>query len=184
MPAPTRRRFLKGGLAVGALALAGSAVAFVRTRGYALPSGHLGLEELDTWEFAVVRAAALRIAAPDREGDAAIPSADEVDVAGFVDRYAARMPRATRRDLSRFLAYVEHVAPALSGHAARFTRLGASEQDKVLSGLEASDSMLLRGGFAGLKSLVFMGYYRDARTWPIVGYKGPLWNRPAGGWTR
>jgi len=47
---------------------------------------------------------------------------------------------------------------------------------------EGADTDLLRAGFDGLRSLVFMGYYRDARTWSIAGYDGPLVNRPAGGW--
>ncbi|MBL8609283.1 MAG: hypothetical protein JNL38_18280 [Myxococcales bacterium] len=41
---------------------------------------------------------------------------------------------------------------------------------------------LLRGGFAGLKSLIFMGYYRDPRTWAILGYDGPRVGRPERGW--
>jgi hypothetical protein len=48
--------------------------------------------------------------------------------------------------------------------------------------MEASDETLLRGGFAGLKSLVFMGYYRDPRTWKILGYAGPWVGRPERGW--
>jgi hypothetical protein len=52
----------------------------------------------------------------------------------------------------------------------------------VLASVEASSSDLLRAGFDGLKSLVFMGYYRDPRTWGILGYDGPLVNRPRGGW--
>ena len=43
---------------------------------------------------------------------------------------------------------------------------------------------LLRGAFDGLKSLVFMGYYRDPRTWRILGYDGPRVNRPDEGWWR
>jgi hypothetical protein len=31
----------------------------------------------------------------------------------------------------------------------------------------------MRGGFEGLKALLFMGYYRDARTWRVIGYDGP-----------
>jgi len=29
---------------------------------------------------------------------------------------------------------------------------------------------------------VMMGYYRDPRTWGVLGYDGPLMNRPEGGW--
>ncbi len=173
---PTRRKLLVG----GALLLVGSAAAFVRTRGYELPPDRR-LVALAPWQFFVVQAVARRIAARDRD-DA--PTADEVDVAGFIDGYVAAMAAPMRRDLGRLFGYIEHVAPVASGHASRFTRLGDDAQDEVLRALESSASDLLRGGFEGVKSLVFMGYYRDARTWKILGYEGPLVNRPAGGWTR
>jgi hypothetical protein len=48
--------------------------------------------------------------------------------------------------------------------------------------VQDSGSDLLRAGCEGLKSLVFLGYYRDPRTWTILGYDGPLVGRPAGGW--
>jgi hypothetical protein len=32
----------------------------------------------------------------------------------------------------------------------------------------------MRAGFQALKGLVMMGYYRDPRTFRILGYKGPL----------
>jgi hypothetical protein len=164
-----------------ALVLGGVAVAAIRTRGYVLPIGRK-LVALSPWQFVVVQHAARRIAAADRPNDPAIPSADDVDVAGFVDGWLAKMHEFVRRDLGRFLAYAEHIAPLRVGFASRFTRLRAAEQDTVLSALEASSSPLLRAGFDGLKSLVFMGYYRDARTWAILGYDGPLVGRPAGGW--
>ncbi|MGH7296060.1 MAG: hypothetical protein ACRELB_14050, partial [Polyangiaceae bacterium] len=102
--------------------------------------------------------------------------------AGFVDGWVARMPARMRRDLGRLLGYVEHVAPLGVACSSRFTRLGAADQDSVLASLEASSVDLLRAGFDGLRSLVFLGYYRDARTWAIVGYDGPLVGRPSGGW--
>src|SRR5215472_10295869 len=176
-PAPSRRRFLKGSIVLGGLALVGSAVAFFRTRGYALPSGHAKLVSLDVWQFVVTEHLARRIAAPDREGDASIPTPDDVGVADFVDRYVARMSASVRGDLLRFFAYVEHVAPVGAGFASRFTRLGPGDQDKVLASLEASDNPVLRGGFAQVKSLLFLGYYRDVRTWKILGYDGPLVRR-------
>jgi hypothetical protein len=173
---PTRRKLLVG----GALLLVGSAVALVRTRGYDVPADRK-LVALSPWQFLVVQALARRIAARDKD-DA--PTADDVDVAGFIDRYVAEMPAPLRRDLGRMFGYIEHVAPVASGHGSRFTRLADEAQDDVLRGIESSASDLLRGGFDGVKSLVFMGYYRDARTWKILGYEGPLVNRPAGGWTR
>ena len=176
----SRRRFLA--IAGGALFATGSLVAFVRTRGYDVSAERASkLVALAPWQLIVVEHVARRIAAPDREG---VPTADDVDVAGFVDAYVGHMHPSLRRDLLRLLAYVEHLAPIASGLSSRFSRLTPAEQDKVLGALESSSQDLLRGGFDGLKSLVFMGYYRDARTWAIAGYDGPLVNRPPGGWTR
>jgi hypothetical protein len=175
--AMNRRRFVKTALAA-TLVLGGSTIALVRTRGYAVPAGRT-LAGFTAWQFVVVQHAARRIAAPDRAG---VPSSDDVDVAGFADDWVSRMPAAVRRDLGRFLAYLEHLAPVGCGLASRFTRLTPSEQDRVLSATEASSNDLLRAGFEGLKSLVFLGFYRDARTWSILGYDGPLVARPEGGW--
>jgi hypothetical protein len=167
-----------GALAVLAL---GGAAGLVRSRGYSVPAGQR-LLTLSPWQFVVVQHAARRIAAPDRVDDASIPTADVLDVAGFVDGWLARMRPGVRRDFGRFLAYVEHLAPVRVGYASRFTRLAAVAQDRVLAATEASSSDQLRAGFDGLKSLVLMGYYRDARTWGIVGYDGPRVGRPPDGW--
>lgn len=175
----TRRRVLQAG-AWATLVLGGAAVATLRTRGYGVAPGQV-LLALEPWQFVVVQHAARRILAADRE-DASIPTADELDVAAFVDGWASELPRRTRRDLGRFLAYVEHVAPLRARRASRFTRLLPAEQDQVLASLEASSSDLLRAGFDGLRSLVFLAYYRDARTWEAIGYDGPLVGRPPGGW--
>jgi hypothetical protein len=175
-----RRRVLQGLFA--ALVLGASGIAVLRTRGYAV--GARKLLGLSPWRFVVVQHAARRIALSDRAGDPSIPTADDVDVAGFVDGWVARMPEKLRVDFGRFLAYLEQVAPLAVGYTSRFTRLPAPAQDQVLASLEASSSDLLRAGFEGLKSLVFFGYYRDARTWRVVGYDGPLVGRPPGGWAR
>lgn len=179
-PKMPRRAFI--GAAVGtALVIGGSAIALTRRGGYTLPAGRK-LAVLAPWQFVVVEHAARRIAAPDREGDASIPTADDLDVASFVDDWMTRLPSRLSRDLGRFLAYVEHVAPLAAGFLARFTRLPAKDQDRVLASVESSSSDLLRAGFDGLRSLVFLGYYRDPRTWRIIGYDGPLVGRPQAGW--
>ncbi len=178
-PRLSRRRVLK----VGALALLtlGGMAGIVRSRGYEVPPEQR-LLTLSGWQFVVLQHAARRIAAPDRQGDASVPSADDLGVAGFVDAWLVRMRPDVRRDFGRFLAYVEHLAPLREGFASRFTKLDADAQDRVLAATEASSSDLLRAGFDGLKSLVLMGYYRDPRTWGIVGYDGPLVGRPPDGW--
>jgi hypothetical protein len=178
----SRRRVLVAGIGAAVLAV-GSALAVVRARGYALRDRR-NLSALAVWEAVVVEHAARRIVAPDDVGDASIPSADEVDVVGFVDGWVSRLPSRLRRDLGRFLAYVEHIAPLGVGSVARFTRLAAADQDRVLESVESSSHDLVRAGFDALRSLVFLGYYRDPRTFAILGYDGPLEGRPKGGWSR
>ncbi len=182
MEKTNRRRFLK--YVGGALLLASAGVGVLRTRGYSVsPEREATLKSLSPWQLIVVQHAARRIAAADDVTPAA-PSPDDLDVAGFVDAYIARLPATVRRDLLRLLAYVEHLAPIARGYSSRFSRLGPDDQDGVLANLEASDQSLLRGGFAGLKALVFMGYYRNPSTWKILGYDGPWVNRPEKGWSQ
>ena len=72
------------------------------------------------------------------------------------------------------------MAPLGAGHLSRFTELSADAQDAVLSGLEASDIELLRAGFQALKALAMMALYRLPKSWPAIGYDGPVvkWNEP------
>jgi Gluconate 2-dehydrogenase subunit 3 len=176
----SRRRLLEGALA--ATLLAGGAVAVgLRTREYSAPAGRK-LAVLAAWQWVVVHQAAARIAAPDEFGSASLPTAHDLDVAGFVDGWLGRANARVVRDFGRFIAYLEHLAPLACGLLPRFTKLTPAEQDRVLASLEASRIDVLRAGFEGLKALVFMGYYRDPRTWNTLGYDGPFVGRPLGGW--
>lgn len=167
----SRRTFGKG---VGvALLLAAGGVGAVRGRGYVAPGG-APLLALSASEYAIVAAVAARIAATD---GADMPSAEEVGVARWVDGYVASMDGPLRRDLLRLLQYVEQLAPAALGYGSRFTRLAARDQDAVLAGMEASRIPLLRGAFGALKGCIYLGYYRDSRTWKGLGYDGPLVGR-------
>ncbi len=171
LPRLPRRKVLKAALAFGVLGAAGSVVAVVRSRGYEVPEGvRSKLVGLEAWQYVVVQHLARRVCAADEPG---VVTPDETDVAGFVDAYVANMAPRMRRDLGRFFGVIEQLAPAGLGMSSRFTRLEPRDQDRVLASLESSSSDLLRGGFEGLKALLFMGYYRDARTWSLIGYDGP-----------
>jgi hypothetical protein len=169
----TRRQIL-GGIG-GTLVATAGAIAVVRTRGYDVPKDVADrLRTLAPWQYVVLGAVARRIAAPD-ESDA--PSADDVGVVDFLDGYLTNMPDALRRDFLRLLAFVEHLAPLGCKLASRFTKLSGADQDRVLAWMESNSEGMLRGGFDALKSCVFMGYYRDPRTWKVIGYAGPFVNK-------
>src|SRR5258706_319760 len=88
-----------------------TAASFLRSSGYVVPDG-TDLTSLEPWQWLVLRDLARRVCAPDAP-DVVTP--DTVDVAGFVDAYAAKMPPKQRRDLFRFLRFVEQLAPAAKG---------------------------------------------------------------------
>jgi len=179
-PRVGRRKWLQSLIIGGVVSALGGGVALVRTGGYdidAITSARLRM--LAPWQYAVVRHVARRMLAADRsEG---VPSADDVGVAEFVDGYLVDMRPALRRDLLWFLRFVEQLAPFGSASLHRFTELAPADQDEVLSALEASHIDLLRVGFQALKSLIMMGYYRDPRTFAILGYRGPLLGLPEQG---
>jgi hypothetical protein len=157
-----RRKFI--GWAAAGVVTGGVVVAAVRTSGYDVaPDVADKLRVFSAWQYAVMSAFARRVLAPE-----------PVEVAGFIDGYLVGLPDPERRDLLRFVAYVEHVAPLATGRLRRFTSLDAEAQDAVLASLEASGIDLLRAGFQALKALSMMAYYRLPESWPALGYGGPV----------
>jgi hypothetical protein len=168
-----RRNWLGFFLIGGTLTALGGAVALLRSGGYVVAPDRLkNLRVLEPWQFVVVSGVARRIVAPDRPQG--VPTPDEVGVAEFVDGYLLEMPPALRRDFLRLLRYLEDLAPFASGYTGRFAVLSPAAQDDVLAALEASRFDQLRAGFQALKSIVMMGYYRDPRTFSMLGYGGPF----------
>ena len=178
-PRLTRRRFLRLGLGGAVLVGLGGALAW-STSGYRVDRETARqLRALSPKEFLIVRAALARLVRTDGDD---LPSAEDVDGALFVDGLVERMDDGNRGDLLKLLQVLEHVLPAASGHASRFTRLGGEDQDAVLRAMMESPVDALRGAFDALKSLAVMAFFRDPRTWGPIGYDGPFVGRPAGGW--
>lgn len=184
----SRRTFLsrarRAGFAAVALSSAGVAVA-VRRSGYHVdPLRAARLRTLSPWQLVVVDAIAARVCASglaDGANDAP-PTAAAVGVGEFVDEWLAASEPGVRKDLLALIATIEHGYPIACGQFHRFSSLGPAAQDQVLRALSTSSSKMLRGGFSGLKSLLMLGYYRDPRTWGVLGYDGPTKGRPPEGW--
>lgn len=184
----TRRRFLsrtaRAGLALATMSGA-SVCALVRTSGYVVdPARAARLRALAPWQLVVVDALADRFCAADvpPSDPGAPPTPREVGVSEFVDAFLAEAESDVRRECLALFGLVEHAYPLSCGHARRFSALSTAAQDDVLRKMAGSASVLLRGAFAGCKSLFMMGYYRDPRTWGVLGYDGPRKGRPEGGW--
>lgn len=165
----SRRRFLRAGV-IGGLLIGGASLVGWQLSGYAVdPATRRRLRVLSPKEYLVLQAVARRVLATD---DVEAPSPDTVEVALAVDAYLAKLPREVASDVRALLQLVEHGASLFSG--ARFTRMTPAAQDAVLAGWQRSSLTVRRRGFQALRTLSFLGYWRDDRTWPLLGYSGPM----------
>ena len=175
----SRRRFLRLGLASGAVVAAGSVFAW-HSVGYEVPADLARrLRALSPKEYLVVKALAARVLRSDADD---LPAPEHVHVAEEIDGLVANLDDATRGDLKKVIHLLEHGLPWSCAYPSRFTRLSGEQQDKVLESMMTSRISLLRGAFDSLKSLCVMAYFRDERTWGAIGYDGPLVRRPSNGW--
>ncbi|GAC1352752.1 MAG: hypothetical protein NVS3B20_13470 [Polyangiales bacterium] len=162
-----------------------SVFAWVRTSDYRIDPDRLKkLRVLTAWQLAVVDALVSRMCAADVPYDApaAPPKPSEVGASAFVDAYLAAADEPMRKQCRALFGLIEHAYPLSCGERHRFTKLSEAAQDRVLTALEHSSIDVLRGAFHAAKSLMMMAYYRDPRTWGILGYDGPLEARPDEGW--
>lgn len=129
-----------------------------------------GLRFLSGREYAIVRAAALRIldgAEPDPHTDAAARQCR------FIDRYLSQLDAGLSGDVKALLSLLE-LYPLLTGSFSRFSRLPAAAQDAVLLSWERSRTALLRQGLQALKAMCFLAHYQDERSFASIGYSGPI----------
>jgi len=170
----TRRRFLKRTIG-GALLLGGAYVVGRQLGRYPVEEATARrLTVLSPKEYTVLAAVARRICAGD---DAGVPTSDDTQVALFVDGYLARLDDGLRSDVKALLQLVEH-GGFFRLRAKRFTQMAPDEQDAMLADWEQSRLAVRRQGFQALKTMCLLGYWRDDRTWPMLGYTGPMVKRP------
>jgi hypothetical protein len=104
-----------------------------------------------------------------------VPEASALDEAGWdafetlVEKTLAPRPPAIKRQLVLFVRAIEHLPRLRFGR--RFTTLSPDERSRFLSGLERAPVLLLRRGFWGLRTLVFLGYYARPEAAALIGYR-------------
>jgi hypothetical protein len=169
-----RRSFLRVGVWGGAL-LGVSAIVGRHLSGYTLPAGIVSPRTLSNKELLVLAAAVARLVAPDGP-DAPVP--DALSIAGWLDGYLAGLDAPLRRDLRGCLQLLEHGSSLFRLRASRFTHMTPAEQDATLSDWATSTLAVRRQGFQALRALAFLGYYREDRTFALLGYPGPILKVP------
>lgn len=115
-----------------------------------------------------------------------VPATASLDEAGWraletiVEHALAERPARMRRQLVVFIRLIDLLA--LARHRRRFRSLDEARRVRVLDGLQDSPVLLLRRGFWGLRTLIYMGWYAQPRTAERIGYRGHLrgWNARPG----
>jgi hypothetical protein len=105
----------------------------------------------------------------------AVPEASMLDEAGWsalealVEKTISKKPAGMRRQLVTFIRAIEHLPRLRWGRP--FTALSPGERTRFLSSLERAPLLLLRRGFWGLRTLVFLGYYARPEAAEAIGYR-------------
>ncbi len=160
----SRRGLLVGGAAAALIGVA-------RTTGYRGSLDGWQGRELARWEAQVLVAVAEAVI-PDRPGPLPTEGPDGARLAANVDRYVAAMPAPLRTEVHGLFVLVEQ-GTALGGRVRRLTRLDPSRRRAFLEGLSRRGGLLAVAS-RGVRDLCYVGWYQDPRTWPAIGYTGPL----------
>lgn len=166
----SRRGFLGAGVAAtiaaggGYLWLAGSDAEYARMAAGAQPT------LLSIKEYAVLDALAEAIIHPLGGG----PGVRKARTALRIDRELSfHDDNSLAEDIRASLALLENM-PALDGMGPRFTGLNAKDKQVFLSNCVNAGPGLRRSAYNGVRFLIVFFYYTDDRTWPDIGYAGPL----------
>jgi hypothetical protein len=90
------------------------------------------------------------------------------EVEAIVEAALDKRPPAMRRQLALFVRAITLVPLARYGR--RFTALDRDRRTRVLASLESAPSLLVRRGFWGLRTLIYMGYYARPAAARSIGY--------------
>lgn len=104
-----------------------------------------------------------------------VPEASALDETGWnalvalVEKTLSKKPAGMQRQLLAFVRAIEHLPRLRWGRP--FTALSPEERARFLSGLEHAPLLILRRGFWGLRTLVFLGYYARPEAAAALGYR-------------
>jgi hypothetical protein len=173
---PTRRQFLRAGIAGGALLLAVRAA-------YGPFSADPVVAEDTGFDYAVLRAkdrSVLAAVAPvmlagalpagDREREQAI-----VAVIRGVDRAVSGLPPGVQEEVAELFALLGFplTRRLLAGVGSPWLQASAESVQGFLERWRASRLALLRSAYAALHELIMAAWYGNPAAWARIGYPGP-----------
>jgi Gluconate 2-dehydrogenase subunit 3 len=99
---------------------------------------------------------------------ASMDDASWADLERIVEEALATRPARMRRQLRLLIRAIQLMPIARYGRP--FTALDGARRSRLLRALESSPILVLRRGFWGLRTLVFMGYYARPAAAAEIGY--------------
>lgn len=111
-----------------------------------------------------------------------VPETSGLDEAGWerlesiVEHALAERPAKMQRQLIVFIRLIDGMS--LARHGRRLAALPMAKRVRILERLQDAPVLLLRRGFWGLRTLVYMGWYAQPETADRIGYQGHI-----RGWT-
>ncbi len=164
----TRRRFLTYGL--GGVALLALPAIGLSLRRSVLVEPKATLLTFSERQYSTLVAVADTLC----PGDADLPSAQDVDVAGQLDLLFSRCHPAVGADIAAALDLMENALAGalLDQRFQTFTACTADARAQVLDDWSHSGITLRRAVFKALRGFVMAAYWGSAATWPAIGYGG------------
>ena len=175
VPSPTRRGFLRLAGATAAF----SALAQLRVTPAAAGAadarapGDRFFDDAETEILTQLMQRVVETGLPDA------PQVRDTRAVATVDEVCRGLDPAVSGLLPLALLLVEWGPLLFDLRFARFTKLGADEQDASLRSWATSRFELRRTAFLGLRNLCFLGWYSQPEVWSLIGYQGPLLRRAA-----
>ena len=111
-----------------------------------------------------------------------VPESASLDDRGWsvlertIETALASRDERTRRQIVTFLRLLD-ILPVVR-YGRRLTRLSAGQRTAFLERIERAPMLLVRRGFWGVRTLIFMGYYTQPEIISAIGYRAA-----PGGWT-
>jgi hypothetical protein len=167
----SRRRALQALLGIGSLAAGGTTGLFA-LRGSA--PDVTGLRALSAQSFRTFKALAEAVFSGGPPG-MEDPS-DEL--ARMFDGYLADEPKWAQDEAQQGLSLLEFGPVIFERRLTTFSHLSISERIAHFEAWAESDNSIRRQAATGFRKFLFLVFYDRPKSWPLIGYEGPLIKAP------
>ena len=127
--------------------------------------------------LAPVRATFRAVASTVVTETGALDEAGWARLEAIVEQALADRPAKMQRQLIVFIRLIDGMA--LARHGRKLAALPLDKRVRLLQRLQDAPVLLLRRGFWGLRTLVYMGWYAQPETAGRIGYQGHIRGWPA-----